>query len=60
MLERFQKELDEQEKEGNRQAKELGLRFEQTPIGKEWERIAGDILSGNYSAIQKGLRINIS
>jgi len=60
LFDRFQKELDEQEKEGNRQAKELGLRFEQTPIGKEWERIAGDILSGNYSAIQKGLRINIS
>lgn len=60
LFDRFQKELDEQQKEGNRQAKELGLRFEQTPIGKEWERIAGDILSGNYSAIQKGLRINIS
>ena len=60
LFEKFEREVDEQQKLGQKQAKELGLRFEQTPIGKEWEKIAGDILSGNYSTIKKGLRINIS
>ena len=60
LFEKFEREVDEQEKQGQKQARELGLKFEETPIGREWEKIAGDILSGNYSAIKKGLRINIS
>lgn len=60
LFEKFEREVDEQEKQGQKQARELGLKFEETPIGREWEKIAGDILSGNYSTIKKGLRINIS
>ena len=56
----FYKELKEQGKEGNRQAKELGSKFSDTPVGAELDKIANDILSGNYDAIKKGLRIDIS
>ena len=56
----FYKELKEQGKEGNRQAKELGLKFSDTPVGAELDKIANDILSGNYDAIKRGLRIDIS
>jgi len=56
----FQKEMDQQEKEGKRLSNELGIKFVETSVGKEWERIAGDILSGDYSAIKRGLKIDIS
>jgi len=60
LFEKFEREVDEQEKQGQKQARELGLKFEETPIGREWEKIAKDMLRGNYSTIKKGLRINIS
>ena len=60
LYDKFQQEMDEQEQEGNRLAKELGVKFVETTVGKEWERIAGDILSGDYSAIKRGLKIDIS
>ena len=60
LYDKFQQEMDEQEKEGNRLSKELGVKFVETTVGKEWERIAGDILSGDYSAIKRGLKIDIS
>ena len=60
LMDNFNRELKEQQKEGNRQASELGVKFIDTPVGREWERIAGDVLSGNYDAIKRGLRIDIS
>ena len=60
LMDNFNSELKEQEREGKRQASELGVKFIDTPVGQEWERIAGDILSGKYDAIKRGLRIDIS
>lgn len=60
LMDNFNRELKEQQKEGNRQANELGVKFIDTPVGREWERIAGDVLSGNYDAIKRGLKIDIS
>jgi hypothetical protein len=60
LYKKFQKEMDAQEKEGEKQAKALGIKFVDTPIGKEWERIAGDILTGKYTAYKRGLVIDIS
>jgi hypothetical protein len=60
LYDNFIQEMDEQEKEGNRLSKELGVNFVETGVGKEWERIAGDILSGDYSVIKRGLKIDIS
>lgn len=60
LYDKFEKEMDAQHKEGKRLSNELGVKFVETSVGKEWERIAGDILSGDYSAIKRGLKIDIS
>ena len=60
LYDKFSKEMDAQYKEGERLSKELGIKFVETSVGKEWERISGDILSGDYSAIKRGLKIDIS
>jgi uncharacterized coiled-coil DUF342 family protein len=60
LYDQFEKEMQAQYDEGVRLSKELGVKFGETSVGKEWERIAGDILSGDYSAIKKGLKIDIS
>ena len=60
LYDQFEKEMQAQYDEGVRLSKELGVKFGETSVGKEWERIAGDILSGDYSAIKRGLKIDIS
>ena len=60
LSDKFNQEMDEQLKEGRRLAKQLGVKFQDTAVGKEWEKIAGDMLSGKYDAIKKGLAIDIS
>jgi len=59
LSDRLLKELDEQEREGIRIAKELGVKFQDTAVGKKWENISKDYLSGKYDAIKRGLAINI-
>ena len=53
----FYAEAKELEREGRAKAKELGVDFMDTPIGKEWDSIATSILSGELETIKQGLRI---
>ena len=55
--ENFYAEAKELEREGRAKAKELGVDFMDTPIGKEWDSIATSILSGELETIKQGLRI---
>ena len=55
--ENFYAETKELEREGRAKAKELGLDFMDTPIGKELDSIATSILSGELETIKQGLRI---
>ena len=41
------------------EAAELGVKFSDTPIGKEVDSIDRSILVGELSTIKKGLKINI-
>ena len=55
----FYKEVKEVKKEGEQQAKELGFKFIDTPVGKTVNDIETSILSGELDTIKKGLRIKI-
>lgn len=58
-VEKFYSEVQELKKEGQQQAKELGVDFNKTPIGQEVEEIEASILRGELSTIKEGLRIKI-
>ena len=53
------KEVKEIESEGMKSAKELGLKFSDTPIGKEVDKINTSILVGELDVIKNGLKIKI-
>jgi exonuclease VII small subunit len=55
--ENFYAEAQELKKEGEAKAKELGVDFMDTPIGREYDSIATSILSGELDTIKQGLRI---
>ena len=55
--ENFFAQVKELEIEGRAKAKELGIDFIDTPIGKEWDSIARSILSGELETIKQGLKI---
>lgn len=55
----FYKEVTEIKKEGQRQAKELGVKFENTPVGEAVNSIETSILSGELATIKKGLKLKI-
>ena len=55
--ESFYAETKELEREGRAKAKELGVDFMDTSIGKELDSIATSILSGELETIKQGLRI---
>ena len=55
----FYKEVKALEKQGQKQATELGLKFADTPIGKEVNSIEKSILSGELATIKQGLSIRI-
>ena len=55
--ENFYAEAQELKKEGEAKAKELGVDFMDTPIGREYDSIATSILSGELETIKQGLRI---
>ena len=55
----FYKEVTEIKKEGQRQAKELGVKFENTPVGDAVNSIETSILSGELATIKKGLKLKI-
>ena len=55
--ENFFAQVKELEIEGRAKAKELGIDFIDTPIGKEWVSIARSILSGELETIKQGLKI---
>ena len=57
--ENFYAQVNELEREGRAKAKELGLDFMDTPIGKEWDSIARSILSGELETIKQGLKIKL-
>lgn len=57
--ENFYAQVNELEREGRSKAKELGLDFMDTPIGKEWDSIARSILSGELETIKQGLKIKL-
>ena len=57
--ENFFAQVNELEREGRAKAKELGLNFMDTPIGKEWDSIARSILSGELETIKQGLKIKL-
>ena len=52
-------QVEEIKKDGQRQAKDLGIKFYDTPIGKEVDRIETTILAGELETIKRGLRIKI-
>ena len=56
---KFYQEVEEIKKDGQRQAKDLGINFYDTPIGKEVDRIETTILAGELETIKRGLRIKI-
>ena len=56
---KFYQEVEEIKKDGQRQAKDLGIKFYDTPIGKEVDRIETTILAGELETIKRGLRIKI-
>jgi uncharacterized coiled-coil DUF342 family protein len=57
---KFYQELKETSKELDAKSKELGLKRNDTPIGKELDAISNDILNGKYDTYKKGLSIDIS
>tara|TARA_R110000772_G_scaffold258201_1_gene375320 strand:- start:334 stop:702 length:369 start_codon:yes stop_codon:yes gene_type:complete len=57
--EKFYQEVQEVKKSGQRQAKELGVKFENTPIGKEVNSIETSVLVGDLETIKKGLKLKI-
>tara|TARA_R100001530_G_C4258557_1_gene139836 strand:+ start:302 stop:688 length:387 start_codon:yes stop_codon:yes gene_type:complete len=56
----FYKEVEKIEKEGKKQAAALGIKFSDTPIGKEVNAIDSSILSGELEIIKHGLNIKIN
>jgi len=56
----FYKEVQELKKQGQKQASELGLKFANTPIGKEVNSIETSILSGELATIKQGLAIRLN
>ncbi len=56
---KFFKEVDLIKKEGQKQASDLGVKFTDTPIGKEVNSIESSILSGELDTIKQGLKIKI-
>ena len=57
--EKFYQEVEEITKEGKKIAKDLGIKFEETPIGKEVDKINDSILIGDLRVIREGLAINL-
>ena len=57
--EKFYQEVQDIKKSGQRQAKDLGIKFENTPIGKEVNSIETSILVGDLETIKKGLKLKI-
>jgi len=57
--EKFYQEVQDVKKSGQRQAKELGIKFDNTPIGKEVNSIETSILVGDLETIKKGLKLKI-
>ena len=56
---KFYQEVEEITKEGKKIAKDLGIKFEETPIGKEVDKINRSILIGDLDVIKEGLAINL-
>tara|TARA_R110001632_G_scaffold222768_1_gene354201 strand:+ start:280 stop:630 length:351 start_codon:yes stop_codon:yes gene_type:complete len=56
---KFFKEVDLIKKEGEKQASDLGVKFSNTPIGKEVNSIETSILTGELATIKQGLKIKI-
>jgi len=57
--EKFYQEVQDIKKSGQRQSKELGVKFDNTPIGKEINSIETSILVGDLETIKKGLKLKI-
>ncbi len=57
--EKFYQEVQDIKKSGQRQSKELGVKFDNTPIGKEVNSIETSILVGDLETIKKGLKLKI-
>ena len=58
-VDKFYKEVKKIEVEGKVSAKELGVDFFDTPIGKEVDSINTSILIGELNVIKEGLKIKI-
>ena len=58
-VDNFYKEVKAIEVEGKKSAKELGVNFFDTPIGKEVNSINTSILIGELGVIKEGLKIKI-
>lgn len=58
-FDKFYKEVQEIEKEGKKLASDLGVKFIDTPIGKEVDKINRSILVGDLEAVKQGLKISI-
>ena len=58
-VDKFYKEVKEIESEGMKSAEELGIKFSDTPIGKEVDKINTSILVGELDVIKNGLKIKI-
>ena len=58
-VDKFYKEVKKIEVEGKVSAKELGVDFFDTPIGKEFDSINTSILIGELNVIKEGLKIKI-
>ena len=58
-VDKFYKEVKKIEAEGKVSAKELGVDFFDTPVGKEVDSINTSILIGELNVIKEGLKIKI-
>jgi len=58
-FDKFYKEVKEIEKEGKKLASDLGVKFIDTPIGKEVDKIDRSILVGDLEAVKQGLKISV-